>query len=471
MEPVNEAISRILILHADPLVQRRLQVMLRRPEYEILLASTVADAVEVIQSSNPDIILAGVDTPAFGGSRVIGMMKSHAVRVPVIAIDSAPSVGHAVEAMRDGAENYVRCEARYGVWGEVVERALNESKSTKEVEGARRQVNDRYGFSQMLTRSPAMLRVFDAIRAVAPTNATVLILGETGTGKELVSRAIVARSKRASSPFVTVNCGAFSESLLESELFGHERGSFTGAVSKREGLFEMANGGTLFLDELGETSLSVQVNLLRVLESMTFRRVGGREEINVDVRIVAATHVGLEESVAKGEFREDLFYRLNVFPIHLPPLRDRREDIPLLMRYFLDEIGRKNEVDPPVVAAEAMERIVAYDWPGNVRQLRAYCERWVIAFRGGRLAESDLPQDILGGGGVTAFRGSTYIDEKQTMPQNVMRTTRTVERAYVVSVLRQCGGNIEAAAKRAGVSRRTLYTKFKQYNIDPDEFR
>jgi two-component system response regulator AtoC len=334
------------------------------------------------------------------------------------------------------------------------------------------QISDPYAFEHLLTQSPRMLAVFDQIRLVARTDATALILGETGTGKELVSRAIHQRSNRRDKPFVSVNCGAFTETLLESELFGHERGSFTGAVGRREGLFEMADGGTLFLDELGETSLSVQVNLLRVLEEMTFRRVGGRDPIRVDVRIIAATNVELERAVEEGRFRRDLFYRLSVFPLHLPPLRDRREDIPLLLRHFLDTIAVDHGLEPPSIAPEALAAILTYGWPGNVRQLRAMCERWVIARSGQRVTASELPREMTEAVHDKPLpTGELMVDEHVTLADNLERAAAWIERTYLERVLRRHRGHLGETASAAGISRRTLYTKMLKYGLDARSFR
>jgi len=242
-------------------------------------------------------------------------------------------------------------------------------------------------------------------------------------------------------------------------------------VSRREGLFEMADGGSLFLDELGETTLSVQVNLLRVLEEMTFRRVGGRESVSVDVRIIAATNVELERAVNEGRFRQDLYYRLNVFPIFLPALRERREDIPLLMRHFLDEISEEYGMEPPVVASEAMEAVLLYHWPGNVRQLRSMCERWVITRHGQRMEREHLPPEMTGRPQDAADVGAFHVDEKLDLKQNLDRADHQVERAYLYKVLHRCGGHLERTAREAGISRRTLYTKMKQHGLEAADFK
>ena len=301
----------------------------------------------------------------------------------------------------------------------------------------------------------------------------MLILGDTGTGKELVSRAIHERSRRREQPFISVNCGAFTESLLESELFGHEKGSFTGAGGRRRGVFEMADGGTLFLDELGETSLNVQVNLLRMLEEMCFRRVGGHDMVHVDVRIIAATNVNLEKAVSDGRFREDLFYRLNVFPIHLPPLRERPEDIPLLTRHFLEDAASDYQIDPPTISPEAMESIVSYTWPGNVRQLRALCERWVIIAGGREVTLDMLPPDMGSrhGGADPDAATMLAIDESIPMKAAVERATNQLERTYLHRLLKGHQGHLRRTAEAAGITRRTLYTKMKTYGLDANDYR
>ncbi|NCG22267.1 MAG: AAA domain-containing protein, partial [Rhodobacterales bacterium] len=409
--------------------------------------------------------------PELEGTRAVDVFLQRSGGCPVIAVSAAPDIERAVEALRHGAVNYLGVQDEPDRIQAAVRRALEEARSTKSLDRVRQSVHDQYGFNQLLTQSPRMLEVFDQIRAVAVTDATVLIWGETGTGKELVSRAIHERSRRQEQPFISVNCGAFTESLLESELFGHEKGAFTGAVGLREGLFEMADGGTLFLDELGETSLNVQVNLLRVLEDMTFRRVGGRDSVQVNVRIVAATNVHLDKAVAEGKFRQDLFFRLSVFPIRLPPLRERREDIPLLMRHFLDEIAEEYGLEPPVVATEAMHAILTYRWPGNVRQLRAMCERWVITRSGQRLEREHLEADISGHGDAAEAGGSLHVDERLSMKDNLLIAQQQVEKAYLFKALTKNVGHLGKTADFAGITRRTLYTKMKQYGLEAREFR
>jgi two-component system response regulator AtoC len=460
----------VLVVEGEELPRHRVKNALRTDDRDVFVASTARDGFNALRQVEPVVIFVSLDLPDIAGVRVIDAFRDSAPHVPVIALSPRPSVAEAVEAVRHGAVDYVGHDEPRPRLVDAATRAIAEGRTSKQLEKIREQVRDRYGVSHMLTQSPRMLDVFDQIRAVATTDATVLILGETGSGKELVSRAIHERSRRKENPFIAVNCGAFAETLLESELFGHERGSFTGAQARREGLFEMADRGTLFLDELGETSLNVQVNLLRVLEEMEFRRVGGRESVHVDVRIVAATNVDLTNAVAEGRFRADLFYRLNVFPIRLPPLRERREDIPLLMRHFLDEFGQQYELEPPIVSSEAMHAILDYPWRGNVRQLRAMCERWVIIRPGQRLEPQHLPPDMTGAPDPTAGV-SLNIDEFRSLKENLERINIQVERSYLFALLRRTQGAIDQSAEEAGISRRTLYTKMKQYGLEAADFR
>jgi len=461
----------ILVVEGVEFARHRLKAALRARGREVFLAESGKEALAALHQIAPDLIFVSLELGDLPGVRAVDVFLQRAPGVPVIAMTDAPMVHGAVEALRHGAADYVGLQDDRTRLLQVTVRALQEARSSRELQKVRQDVRDQYGFNQLLTQSPRMLEVFDQIRAVAQTDATVLILGETGTGKELVSRAIHERSRRKDEPFISVNCGAFTESLLESELFGHEKGSFTGAVGRREGLFEMADGGTLFLDELGETSLNVQVNLLRVLEEMTFRRVGGRDSVRVNVRIVAATNVNLEQSVSEGNFRQDLFFRLSVFPIRLPPLRERREDIPLLMRHFLDEIAGEYKLEAPVVASEAMETILAYRWPGNVRELRAMCERWVITRSGQRLEREHLPTNMNGDQDVGAAVGSLHIDDLLSMKDNTLRVVQQMERAYLFQVLKRCNGHLGRTSAAAGITRRTLYTKMKQYSLDASDFR
>jgi len=307
-----------------------------------------------------------------------------------------------------------------------------------------------YRFRDMLSKSPAMHRVFDLARSAARSQSTVLILGESGTGKELLARAIHAESPRATGPFVAVSCAALTESLLESELFGHEKGAFTGALARRRGKFEAADGGTIFLDEIGDISQKLQVDLLRVLEDRRFFRVGGTEPVSVDVRVVAATNRDLRKATEEGQFREDLYYRLNVVPVHLPPLRDRREDVPILVDHFLEylsvEMGKRVEG----VSPETLALLVKHDWPGNVRELRNVLERGMVVTQGPHLQPDDL--------GLTAMPA-----RQETFDPTL--SLEDVERRHVAGVLQHLGGNVTQAARTLGIDRVTLYNKIRKYGL------
>ncbi len=457
----------VLVVVGDDRRRRRLRHALQSEGRRVGAARLASDAL-TLANRDVSLVVVGMDLEDLPGLQAIDWVADR-LSAPVVVFWEAPTAGEVVTAMRRGAADVITGDTDAEGVFEVAEMAMIEARTSRRVAQVQQAVQDQYGFRQLLTQSPRMLEVFDKIQQVARTDATALILGETGTGKELVSRAIHDRSRRADRPFVAVNCGAFTETLLESELFGHERGSFTGAVGRREGLFEMADNGSLFLDELGETSLSVQVNLLRVLEEMRFRRVGGRESVSVDVRIIAATNVCLDQAVEEGSFREDLFYRLSVFPIRLPPLRERREDIPLLMRHFLDQLGERHGLETPVLSPEALQRILAYGWPGNVRQLRAMCERWVITHGGRRLDVDDLEPQL--GGRAMPPGGGLVVDIEETLRSNTERAVTQVERRYLTQILQRHDGHQARAADAAGITRRTLYTKLKELRIDPADYR
>jgi DNA-binding NtrC family response regulator len=475
----------VLVVEPSELVAHRMRSALRVGDRQICVTTGVPEAVTAYTALKPELVLVNIDTHALGPAAALEPF----VRLPgtaVIAVCAEPTVAGAIAAVHLGAADVLGIRDDAERIRDAAARALSSVRdataraSGRPTNGIRSRAPSDVGdrvcageFAELLTWSPRMLQVFDQVRRVAPTDATALILGETGTGKELVSRAIHDQSERKDRPFVPVNCGAFTDSLLESELFGHERGSFTGAVGRREGLFEAADGGTLFLDELGETSPNVQVNLLRVLEEMAFRRVGGRELVRVDVRIIAATNLDLEQAVADGRFRQDLFHRLNVFPIHLPPLCERREDILLLMRHFLDELATQYKLVAPEITTEATTALLAYRWPGNVRQLRSLCERWVIANAGAHVSVDDLPADMRTRRPPAGASGSAAvpIDEHASLKANLDRTAEEIERGYLLRVLRRNHGHLGRTATAAGITRRTLYTKMKQFGWQQADFR
>jgi DNA-binding NtrC family response regulator len=337
----------------------------------------------------------------------------------------------------------------------VIQRALGARQIEAENTSLREQLDHKFGMEQIIGQSPAMQQVFEIIQQVAPTRATALVTGETGTGKELVAHAIHNLSPRKKAPFIAVHAAALPSSLLESELFGHEKGAFTGAVERRIGRFELADGGTLFLDEIGELEPQIQVKLLRVLEERAFERVGGNKTIEVDVRLIAATNKDLKKQVAEGKFRDDLFYRLSVVAIGLPPLRERRDDIPLLVTAFLRQCGEENGKNVAELTPDAMNVLLAYDWPGNVRELRNAIEQMVVLARAEKLTLRDVPAAIRGGADLTKIA--------------VVRSGMTVEEAekeLIVQALKELKGNRTKAAEKIGMSRRTLHRKLKRYGLE-----
>ena len=461
----------VLVVHDSEAEVRTLRGLLRGKALELHHTRTLREGLLRLEEDDPDIVLVGMELVEMPGPRVVRLIKERHPRSAVVALAGNPNTSDAVAAMRAGADDYLQVPIQGDRLEQALGRSLRERRAERALRETQEQMKDRYGFHDLLSRSPSMLEVFEQIRAVAPTDATVLVLGETGTGKELVARAIHDGSRRKGKKYLSVNCGAFSESLLESELFGHERGSFTGAMERREGVFVLADGGTLFLDELGETSLGLQVKLLRVLEEMSFRRVGGEKEVQVDVRIVAATNVDLEEAIERGSFRDDLFWRLNVFPIRLPPLRERGEDIPILLRHFLESSAKEYGLQAPVVSADALAAILAYDWPGNVRQLRAMSERWVIQARGRTLLREMLPREMLAPGEAEGARGHLALDEAQPLGPQLEALNARLERAYYHRLLKRYRGHLQKTAAHAGITRRTLYTRLKEMGLEADGYK
>ncbi len=469
--PVLRAREQVLVIDPVEPSGRAYHLALGAEDRRIHVCTSAQEGLANVSELRPDVIVAALDTADLPGLRLLEALRHRAPGVPVVVLAAHATVEGAVQALRAGAADYLGRPMSPGMLSEKVIRALTGARTSRQLLQAQKDSGDKWGFTQFLSLSPRMIRVFDAIRAVAGTDATVLIRGETGTGKELVARAIHDRSRRRTKNLISVNCGAFSETLLESELFGHEKGSFTGAIGRRAGVFEMADGGSLFLDELGETSLSVQVNLLRVLEEMRFRRVGGIDPIDVDVRIIAATNVDLENAVRDGRFREDLFYRLNVFPVTLPPLRERPEDIPILTKHFLLDAAKEYELEPPSITPESMELVMRYRWPGNVRQLRALCERWVIQCAGRELRAEDLPNELRAGGKPDTHPAGLFIDESVPLPQLTERVLIQVERAYLHKQLLRHKGHLIQTAAAAGITRRTLFNRMKVLGLDAADYK
>jgi DNA-binding NtrC family response regulator len=386
--------------------------------------------------------------------------------VTVIVTTGFGSVEDAVQAMRLGAYDFLTKPLDIQHLTLIVERALRERSLQDEVVALRGEIQGRYSFQNILSKNPRMHAIFELIGHVAQTATTVLIEGETGTGKEQVARAIHHASTVRTGPLIAVNCAALPENLLESELFGHEKGSFTSAVSRHEGRFKMADGGTIFLDEVGDVPAPMQAKLLRVLQERKFERIGGTESIEVDVRVIAATNRSLPRLVQEGRFREDLYYRLNVVKIELPPLRERAEDIPLLATHFTQKYGRPNE-RPKQFKPEAMEVLLAHSWPGNIRELENAVERACVTCRDELIGPENLPRELTN---PPKNRVVGKVDIKRPLAELVGEMTADLERRYLRRMLRKCRGNIGRCAKLSGLSRRTITDKVALYKIDRKEF-
>lgn len=450
----------ILIAEDDPTGRETLVDAFGDRGYKVRAVSDGAAACEAIDSDEPDVVITDLVMPGADGMRVL---QHAAGRCPVILITAHGTIDYAVQAMKAGAFDFVSKPVNLPHLFALVERALQMHVMARENEQLRARVTARCGFGEMIGKTPAMQTVFQQIKQVAPTDTTVCILGESGTGKELVANAIHEHSRRAGKPFVKVNCAAIPETLLESELFGHEKGSFTGAMKQRKGRFELADGGTLLMDEIAEMSPALQAKLLRVLQEQTFERVGGNETLKVDVRVIVATNADLRERIKQGTFREDLYYRVSVFPIVLPPLRERRDDIPLLVDHFMRQYATGMQKTFNGITPAALEKLVAYDWPGNIRQLQNAMERaCVMAPAGAAIGVEHLPLEVVEGRDIVTTSAPAGAPEGLVLPETTMDE---LERMAIEQALARCGGNRTAAARMLNIGTKTLYRKIERYGI------
>ena len=445
----------LLVVDDEKNSREGLKWALENDKQSVDVAAGGQEALDHVSHHPTDLVVTDLKMPGIDGLELLKRIKDEDPTIEVIVITAHSTVETAVEAMRQGAFDYQTKPIRLDELRLVIERALRSQSLARENKQLLKAVEERYGFKNIIGRSPAMEAIFRTVRQAAPTKAAILIQGESGTGKELIAKAIHFNSPRARRPLVTVNCGALASGLLESELFGHEKGAFTGAVKAKAGRFERADHGSIFLDEISETSPDFQVKLLRVLQEETLERVGGNETIKVDIRVIAATNRNLEQLVSEGKFREDLFYRLNVVMITMPPLRERAEDVPLLATAFLKEFGDQYDKKDLRLSPKAMAQIQAFDWPGNVRQLRNVIESMVVLSRTKELTPRSLPEPIRAGApseeGVTLRVGSTL---------------RDVERGMIRATLVSLGGNRAKTARQLGIGRKTLYRKMDQYGIE-----
>jgi len=464
----------LLIVDDEPDILLVMCANLKKEGYEVETAGDGVEALTKIEGHDYDAIIVDHQMPRLTGmeflERLRGGLPAASARtdIPVIVVTAYGTIEMAVKAMKDGAYSYLTKPIQYEELSLQVKNAVERRRFSREIESLRHEVEERYQFGNILGRNPQVQEIFQLIRTVAETDATVLIQGESGTGKELIARAIHYNSRRKDRPFVVVSCSALPETLLESELFGHERGSFTGAIRQRIGRFEMADGGTVFLDEIGEMSMPVQMKLLRVLQEREVERVGGDQAVKVDVRVIAATHKDLHLAMSERMFREDLFYRLNVVPIKLPPLRERLDDVPLLVAHFLKKYSEKNQKRITSISSQALSTLTRYSYPGNVRELENIIERAVIMEKSEVLGRIDLKR----------LGAAARFDVPHQMEGDIepFKKTKTevvgrFEKEYFTKLLRLYSGNMTRASQHAGINIKNFHEKMARYGLKKEDFK
>lgn len=451
---------RILIVDDEPSIRKVLSAHLRRAGYEVATAADGSEGILALQEDVFHLVISDLKMPQVDGMALLQWINDHLPGLPVILITAHGTVDSAVEAIKRGAFDYISKPFDQDEIAAVVTKAL-----ATEAHNAPQYIEpDPHGRFGIVGQNHAMSQLFSLVEKVAPSPTTVLITGESGTGKELIARALHDESQRRDGPFIQINCGAIPENLFEAELFGYEKGAFTGAATSKPGRFELADGGTLFLDEVGELPKDMQVKILRALQERTIDRVGGLRQITIDVRVIAATNLDLAAAVAEGSFREDLYYRLNVVPLHLPPLRERADDIPLLVEHFLKRFNTRLDKSVQRVAPDALAALLEHPWPGNIRELENLMERSVLLVEGDTIHLADLP-------GLRRVSGTATIGgdlDEMGLKEFVRVHTAKLERARIQRVLEAEGSNVTRAARRLGISRKSLQTKMKDYGLrDP----
>ncbi len=440
---------KILVVDDEAVIRDSFNDWLTELGYDVLLADNGSTALNLIAEKKPDIAFIDLVMPGMDGIEVLKKAKEISAQTGCIIMTAYGGISTAITSMKEGAFDYVEKPFCPGKVELLLEKLIEQQNLKQENFILHHRLDERFSFENIVYKSTKIQRVVELVKAVAKSNATVLITGESGTGKELIARAIHNYSNRHNRPFVAISCAALPENILESELFGHEKGSFTGAHAQRKGKFEIADKGTLFMDEIGDMSANIQVHLLRVLEEREFTRVGGNEVVKVDVRLISATNKDMKQEVSRGNFREDLYYRLNVVNIELPPLRDRKEDIPLLAEHFLRKFTLENQKDIDQIESEAMDILLKYDWPGNVRELENVIERAVILSKDNSVTKTDLLMEEIGTAGY----------------KKSLDSITEIEKKHITNVLEDCGGNCSKTASVLGISRMTLYNKIKVYGI------
>jgi DNA-binding NtrC family response regulator len=452
--------SKILVVDDELNMRLVLGAMLKKEGYEVFSAANGVEAIKVLRQEEMDVVITDLKMPELDGMGLLEQILDQYVETPVIIITAHGTVATAVDALKKGAFDYITKPFEQDDLKNVIFKAIKTRNLNKAELLLTREDLDSYG---IVGESEGMREVFETIKRVAPTTTTILIMGETGTGKELIANAIHANSPRKANSLIKINCAAIAENLVESELFGHERGAFTGAVVTKPGRFELAHKGTLFLDEVGELPREMQVKLLRVIQEQAFERVGGLKTIKVDVRLITATNRNLLIDVKEGRFREDLFYRLNVLPIHLPALRERRDDIPALAAFFIDKFNRKLTRAITGIDEKVMNLFIQHSWPGNVREMENLLERMVLMAKGSVITLEDIPADF-----------KATVEESNRLPQDVQASqfkefirsqTEDAEKQIIIRCLEECGGNVTRAAQNLGLSRKGLQLKMIKYNL------
>ena len=446
--------AHILVVDDEINIRGALVTMLEKKGHQVRGVATAEEGLVQLEAAPAELVITDLRMPGIGGMEFLCRLKDAWPDTEVVVMTAYGSIDTAVEAMRLGAYDYLTKPIDRERFPIVVDKALERHALTTENKQLRDRLETRTRFDQMVGESEPMQRVYSLVEMVADSDVTVLLTGESGTGKELIARAIHHKSTRADGPFITMNCGALPDNLFESELFGYEKGAFTGAMATKMGRFELADGGTLLLDEVGELSLKSQVDFLRVLETKEFRHLGGTKLLKVDTRIIAATNRNLQEAVKQGDFREDLYYRLNVVPIRLPPLRDRADDVPLLVDRFLAECSAQHRREPKDVSREAMRLLRLYGWPGNIRQLRNLMERLVVTVKDSMIQPEHLPEEI-----------QASKEDARTMVVTLGTSLDQLEREVIQRTLTEITNHREKAAKLLGISLRALQYKIKEYGI------
>jgi len=449
--------TRILVVDDDASLRRVLQVQLEQEGYAVASAASAQQTLSMLQVQPYDLVISDLKMPGSSGLELLRQIRLQYPEAIVLILTAFGTVETAVEAMKSGAYDYLTKPVHPDELSLVVGRALEHLRLVKEVCTLRANLDQKYGFENILGRSGALLQVLDTAARAARTHSTVLIRGETGTGKELLARAIHFNSSRKHRPLITINCAAIPKELLESELFGHKRGAFTGAVGEKRGKIETADGGTIFLDEIGEMPLELQVKLLRLIEEGEIEKIGSEVRNQVDVRIIAATHRDLQAMIEDGTFREDLYYRLVVIPLLLPPLRERMEDIPDMVQYFFRKSRQKNDRPELVMAPALLPYFARYRWPGNVRELENVVERMVVLARGDEITVQDLPEFL------RRERAGVEALEIDLPPQGV--SLEAIEKELIVKALERCGWNQTQAARYLDISRKTLIYRMERHGI------